>query len=214
MSLLLIGLAGAVLVAEGAADPLERLGLRRGQLRLPALALLVLGVLFVSFAADSFLRLEGLRDQGTLARFDRAVSNARGPSLLMVSLTLALAPALAEEIFFRGLVQRGLVARLGPAFAIPLTALAFAAVHGDWTHAAAAFPLGLYLGVVAHLAGSIRASILCHAVNNLSAVWVGAFGWPQGRGLSLLGVTALLAGCAGLLWLASRPRFLSAPPSG
>jgi hypothetical protein len=41
-------------------------------------------------------------------------------------------------------------------------------------HAAAALPLGLYLGAAAHLAGSTRAAILCHAASNLAAVLVGA----------------------------------------
>jgi hypothetical protein len=37
-------------------------------------------------------------------------------------------------------------------------------------HGAAAAGLGAYLGIVAWLAASTRASILCHIVNNLAAV--------------------------------------------
>lgn len=168
----LLAVAGAV--ASRGVRARERLGLGRGRLGVFALALLVLGTLATSFGVDSALRALELRQTGALARFDRAVEGARGPSLAAAVLALALAPAFAEELFFRGWLQRGLATRMRPAWAVVVAALAFAVAHGDRVHASAAFLLGLYLGAAAQLAASSRAPILCHAVNNLTAVAVGA----------------------------------------
>jgi membrane protease YdiL (CAAX protease family) len=216
-SLLLGLLALAAVVGGGSSRPLERLGLVRGRLPPRVIALLVLGVLTLSFAADASLRHGGLRDQGTLETFDRTVSGARGASLVASSLVLGIAPAIGEELFFRGLIQRGLEARFGPGIAIPLASLMFAMIHGDPVHALVAFALGLYLGVVARLSGGIRAAILCHAGNNLVAVSVGAFGLG-GFSVSWEGVLALLATTLAILWVAWRAARASArqaaPPPG
>jgi membrane protease YdiL (CAAX protease family) len=180
------------------------------------IALLMLGILTLSFAADASLRHRGLREQGTLKTLDRTVSGARGPTLLASSLLLGVAPAIGEELFFRGLIQRGLEARFGPGLAIPLASLMFAAIHGDAVHALVALVIGLYLGAVAHLSGGIRAAILCHAANNLVAVHVGAFGL-RGVSVSWGGILALLAASMAALWIAWRAaragdRHATAPP--
>ncbi len=216
MSLLLSLLAVAAVVGLGSSRPLERLGLGRGRLRPRVIALLMLGILTLSFAADASLRHRGLREQGTLKTLDRTVSGARGPTLLASSLLLGVAPAIGEELFFRGLIQRGLEARFGPGLAIPLASLMFAAIHGDAVHALVALVIGLYLGAVAHLSGGIRAAILCHAANNLVAVHVGAFGL-RGVSVSWGGILALLAASMAALWIAWRAaragdRHATAPP--
>jgi membrane protease YdiL (CAAX protease family) len=203
----LLALAGVV--AMGAERPLTQLGLGRGRVRLRGLVALVLGTSALSLALDAVLRLAGLRESGSLAEFDRAIADTRGISLFVAVGAFALAPALGEEILFRGLLQRGLVPRLGPAPAITLAAGAFAAVHGDLVHAGAAFGLGLYLGTMAHLAGSIRVSALCHATNNLAAVLSAASeSGPTPIPTALIPALALAA--LGALGLARRWR---APPS-
>jgi membrane protease YdiL (CAAX protease family) len=199
-SVTFVGLAVAGALALGGAPARDHLRLGPGRLRARVLVALVLGTLAVSFAADASLRASGVRRRGTLARFDEAVAEASGPSLAVAATTLGLAPAVGEELFFRGLLQRGLEARLGAVPAIALSALAFAAVHWDPLHAAAAFLLGLYLGAVARLAGSVRASMLCHAVNNLLAVGVGAVGF-QGVPVAPATLLVVLAGAgAALAW--------------
>jgi hypothetical protein len=72
-------------------------------------------------------------------------------------------------------VQRGLVPSLGGPAAVALAALFFGALHVDPVHAAFAAVLGLYLGLVSYVAGSVRPAIACHAVNNLCAVVASAF---------------------------------------
>jgi hypothetical protein len=168
----LLAVAGAL--ATGSAPVSAQLGLGRGRLGALALLLLVAGMLVTNLGVDSAIRALEVRETGSLARFDRAVARASGGSLVLALLAFALLPAIAEELFFRGWIQRALAARLRPAWAVTLAALAFAAAHGDRVHAAAALPLGLYLGAAAALAGSTRAAILCHTVSNGMAVVVGA----------------------------------------
>ena len=73
------------------------------------------------------------------------------------------------------MLQRSLVARLGAAPGILLAALAFGAIHVEPIHAIFAVPLGVYLGLAGHLAGSVWVPIACHAVNNLAAVGMAAW---------------------------------------
>lgn len=164
----------ALLAGAGASlsrQPLgTRLGLRRGRFGAPTLALTTLGLLGLSHAMDGFLTLFGVTESPSLVRIDTAVAGATPGALAFALAALALGSASAEELFFRGFVQRGLERSLGAAGAIAFAAVAFAAAHGDLAHTAAALPLGLYLGVLAWLDGSIRPALIAHVANNALAV--------------------------------------------
>ncbi|OWK34821.1 CPBP family intramembrane glutamic endopeptidase [Fimbriiglobus ruber] len=75
-------------------------------------------------------------------------------------------PGLGEELFFRGFVGRGLLARWGIVGGILLTSLLFAAMHVFLVQAAAAFLLGLLLHAVYLWTRSLIAPIVLHAVYN------------------------------------------------
>jgi membrane protease YdiL (CAAX protease family) len=195
-----IALAGASLSRRSLR---ARLGLGAGRLPPRLVALLVVGTLATSHALDGVLELSGLRERSALASFDLTLAGARGRAFWLALVGIGLAPGVAEELLFRGFVQRGLAARLGPALAIVLAAALFGAFHAEPVYAVSAGVLGLYLGLAAHLAGSLRAAIVCHAANNLLAV-VEAARWP---GLELAdpastaGGFALAAAC---LWTVDR----------
>ena len=85
-----------------------------------------------------------------------------------VLFAVLLRPVL-EEFFFRGVVQQGVAAALGPTRGVVLTALLFALVRtslfgGDAYHAASlgaqALAIGLLLGFVRLVSGSILACVL------------------------------------------------------
>lgn len=168
----LVAIAGATL----SAGPVrERLGLRPGRLPVGLLALLVLGTIALSHALDTLIDLAQLGERGSLAELEAALEGVRGRAFWLALLGLGLAPGIAEELLCRGLVQRGLVPSLGGPAAVALAALFFGALHVDPVHAAFAAVLGLYLGLVSYVAGSVRPAIACHAVNNLCAVVASAF---------------------------------------
>ena len=100
----------------------------------------------------------------------------------------ALAPALAEEFFFRFLLLR-LFLPYGKTTAIWLSSILFALFHMNLAQIPYAFAAGLFLGTVALSAGSIWIPILFHLVNN-SLSLVSTFGGPP-LSLALIGLIAL-----------------------
>lgn len=80
-------------------------------------------------------------------------------------LQLCVASPLAEELLFRGAVQR-LLRPYGAAIAIAVQAMLFASLHGGPAQAAFALPMGLLLGWAAWRSGSLRAGVLLHGLNN------------------------------------------------
>ena len=182
----------------------DRLGLARGTLSAGRCALLVFGAVALSFALDGAIELAGLRSGTPLEEFALLLAGARGVDLAFALLALGLAPGFAEELLCRGLVQRGLEARLGAAGAIAVAALSFGALHVDPVHGGFAVLLGLYLGIVAARADSIRPAIVCHTSNNLLAVYFAAHG-PELRPAGPFGIGLALAISIACLWFACRP---------
>ncbi len=172
----------ALLAGAGASlsrQPLAaRLGLRRGRLGTRTIAIAALGLLGLSHAMEGVLTLFGVTESPSLARFDSALAGATPAALALALAALALGSASAEELFFRGFVQRGLEHTLGAASAIAIATVLFGAAHVDAVHTAAALPLGLYLGVLAWLDGSIRPALVAHIANNALAVLEAGLGLP------------------------------------
>jgi membrane protease YdiL (CAAX protease family) len=144
----------------------HRLGLTRGRLSTAQTLVLVVGTLGISAALDALLDLSQLREYSSLAEFEHLVSGIRGRELLVASVAFVFAPGIAEELLCRGLLQRGLVRRLGAPLGILLASLVFGVLHIDPIHAVFASALGLYLGAICQLANGIRAAIACHIANN------------------------------------------------
>lgn len=174
----------------GDAPATTRLGLGPGRLGAPRIAIATLGLVALSHAAESIVTLSGVESPG-LARFDAALEGLGLRQTLFPFFALSIGSACGEELFFRGLVQRGLVSRIGAGAAIAVTALLFGIAHADWAHGGAATLLGVYLGVLAWAAGSIRPAIAAHAVNNAAALLekVADLHVPAGPGTLLAGLT-------------------------
>jgi hypothetical protein len=121
----------------------------------------------VSQSLDSLLSLLGVRETGALGLLHATIAGMSGVMLALLLAVAGLAAPAAEELFFRGFMQTRLRARLHPWPAIGVTALAFGLMHLDPVHGAFALAVGLYLGWLTELAGSIRPAIAAHAANNL-----------------------------------------------
>ncbi len=81
-------------------------------------------------------------------------------------LFIALAPGFFEEMLFRGYMQRRLLQRWRPYWAIGVVSVLFALAHVTPHAILAAFPLGLWFGIIAWRTGSIGPGIACHAFVN------------------------------------------------
>jgi len=99
----------------------------------------------------------------------------RVAALALVALAVVIAP-ITEELLFRGWIYTGLRYRLGVWPALILSSAVFAFAHYEDTHvyALAVFPVGLALGGLRQRTDSTKASILFHALYNLTAVLLSA----------------------------------------
>lgn len=76
-------------------------------------------------------------------------------------------PAISEELFFRGLLGRGLIRGHGVFLGVFMTSLLFGLFHVDPRRILATFMLGIALHLVFLATKSIIAPMLLHALNNL-----------------------------------------------
>lgn len=90
-------------------------------------------------------------------------------------LTVALAPALFEELLFRGYLMRQAERRWGIAAAIIATGVFFGAYHLSLAQLVPLSVLGVYLGFVVWATGSVWTGVLVHLLNNGLAVVVAGY---------------------------------------
>ena len=83
-------------------------------------------------------------------------------------LTMALAPAIMEEFFFRGVLCEQF-SRRSPRGAVVLSAALFALFHFELQNSLAPFLFGLVLGYI-YLYGGLKACIFSHFLYNLSSI--------------------------------------------
>ncbi|MGH9114032.1 MAG: lysostaphin resistance A-like protein [Acidimicrobiales bacterium] len=89
--------------------------------------------------------------------------------ILLVAIVGIGAP-IVEEIFYRGLLQRSLVRRLGQPLGVGIAALVFAVSHFQALQLPALFVFGIVLGVLAERYGRLGPAIFAHMVFNMTAV--------------------------------------------
>jgi uncharacterized protein len=93
------------------------------------------------------------------------------PAWLLL-LVIAVAPAVGEELIFRGIIGHGLVARHGLFFGVLITSAFFAAVHIHPAHVLTLIPLAVFLHLAWLSTRSFYAPVLIHFLNNALAVFV------------------------------------------
>ena len=90
--------------------------------------------------------------------------------LLFNLLIIALIPAVGEELTFRGVLQQGLTRKMNPHVAIILSAAIFSFIHFQFYGFLPRMFLGILLGYMFYITGSLWTSIVMHFVNNGTAV--------------------------------------------
>ena len=92
------------------------------------------------------------------------------------AMALAVWTPVAEEVFFRGFILRGLINRWGFAPALVVSAVVFSALHLAPALLLPVFVTGLLLGFLYQRTGSLWPCIAVHAAQNLVAVFSAWFG--------------------------------------
>lgn len=85
---------------------------------------------------------------------------------LWTTVSVVIAAPLVEEFLLRGVMLRGMLKHTYPLKAIIYSALFFALVHMNLYQAAGAFMVGLFMGWIYYITGSLWLTILIHATNN------------------------------------------------
>jgi membrane protease YdiL (CAAX protease family) len=109
-----------------------------------------------------------------------------GTNVPFLLATMALTPAVCEELLFRGYVHRQVERRLGPVWAVALVGVLFGLYHLQPTKALPLAVLGAWLGFVTWTSGSIVPAVVVHFLNNALAVGAGAYVQHRGEGLEAL----------------------------
>ena len=98
-----------------------------------------------------------------------------------IGLCLAIAPAVCEEFFFRGMFQRSLLKKQSPWKAIAISALVFGGFHTINNSVVAIDRLipttlvGIVLGYLAYKSNSILPGVILHAVHNACVSYLAYF---------------------------------------
>lgn len=198
--------------------PLASSGFARITWRQAALVLLA--------AAGSLWLFKGLLDlqEGLLSRLGldvaaeremlrRSVEAMEEKGSVFALGALALAPALCEETFFRGILLRGFAAGLHPFRALVYTSLLFAAMHSGGVQSVMMAFMGFYFGALVWLTGSVWAGVIAHAVNNAAVVALQRLYGPRVAEMRpTAGMLALSAAVFGLAVLLLALERRAAPP--
>lgn len=95
-----------------------------------------------------------------------AFSSVMDGNIVSVLLVIALAPAVCEEMLFRGLIYNSMKARYRASVAITIVAVLFGIYHMSLVKFIPTGFLGLVLCYVAYKTGSIFPSMMMHFINN------------------------------------------------
>jgi sodium transport system permease protein len=129
-------------------------------------------------------------------------------SVYAFAISIALIPAIFEELMYRGFVMQSLLARMKPAAAIVIAAILFGIAHMSVFQIMPTAVLGVVLGIAAYRTGGVMAPIMVHFLNNLFAVLVykGVINFAVlnqnvegAKAVALIAVFTVIG--AGLVWL-------------
>ncbi len=146
---------------------------------LTATFIIVCGIVFVNFivelnkqiplpsALSSLRDTQGNADELILSFF----SENSNTHFFVLVLALAVLPAIAEELFFRGVIQNMLQKSGMTAMAsIVVTGLSFSVMHLEFDNFVAIWMMGIVLGWLYYYSQNLWVSIIAHFLNNFSMI--------------------------------------------
>jgi hypothetical protein len=177
-----VGLGGAPWVASrvrGTRNLVADFGLRFRWIDLVGLAIGVAGQYGVALLYLPFK--SHIKNFGAPAT--RLTGASHGGGFLVIAVLTVLGAPFFEELFFRGLVFKGLVRLFAPrrpgvgpahlaalAAAVVVDGVLFGLAHGEWVQLAGLALFGMVLAVLAYRTGRLGMSMVAHASFNLVAV--------------------------------------------
>ncbi|MCP4605528.1 MAG: CPBP family intramembrane metalloprotease [Proteobacteria bacterium] len=132
----------------------------------------IMGIVGAGFLVDQIVFLAhlfapDLFKSAGLETFSTVFHNCSPIVFFALTLTVSAGPSIGEELFFRGLVLRSFRADMSAWPAVALSSILFGIMHMDALQGLGAFLIGIYLGFVVLVTGSVWPAVAAHAVNNL-----------------------------------------------
>jgi membrane protease YdiL (CAAX protease family) len=169
-----------------------------------SLRVILLGSLLVILASGvlKFWLFHFAYDYSTHSLYGSSITLSAGSfggTLLMV-LSLAIFPALTEEIVFRGIIMKE-YKLCGSVFSMLFSAVLFAFIHFDLRQFPIYVALGMLTAWMAFITRSVWASVIVHAVYNIYVIFFEKYIWlfssnPDSDILFWLILTAAMFVCA------------------
>ncbi len=100
----------------------------------------------------------------------RLIDPVQGPGLALLAVCLVVGAPLVEELFFRGMLQRALGRRFGPAWAVALSSVVFGLTHYQPVQLLGLIVFGVVLGLMALRTGRLGLAMVTHAAFNATTV--------------------------------------------
>ncbi|HEX2868230.1 MAG TPA: CPBP family intramembrane glutamic endopeptidase [Ignavibacteriales bacterium] len=126
--------------------------------------------------AEAYPSINGIKsyidkiDKVVESSYDTLLTSKSILESLLIIVVVAVVPAICEEFFFRGFVQRSFELRLRPFTSALITAFFFGLYHFHPYQIVPLTALGLYFGFAAYMSETIFLPMILHFLNNLIAV--------------------------------------------
>lgn len=130
----------------------------------------VAAVVGLSLVFEALASVLGVGQDGEMGRMQKVFAELGPGDRGLSALIIGLAPAVTEEIAFRGWVLSRIAAASGPRVGVVFSAVVFGLFHFEPAHAAVTAGMGLALGLSVVRTGALGPAIAAHAVNNALGV--------------------------------------------
>ncbi len=94
------------------------------------------------------------------------ISELGGSDMILIFIGIVLAAPIAEEFFFRGVIQRTFAINISMRNAIIVNSLIFALIHQDWFYFPQIFILSVILSISYNRTGNIITPVIAHILSN------------------------------------------------
>lgn len=138
-------------------------------LLVPAMLYTLYAVIDISFFVNKWMPWsDWMKDaqQQYKALVEAIMDNTSVSVLVLNLITVAVLPAVAEELLFRGSLQRLLTERMNIHVAVLISSVFFSLIHFEFSGFLPRVILGMFLGYLFYYTGNIMVSIFAHLVNN------------------------------------------------
>lgn len=152
---------------------------------------------------DEVLKLIGVPTSEHMKKLEEFISECRGAEVIAAIIVIAIIPAVAEELVFRGIILNATENGAGSIKTVFITGFCFSLFHASAEQTVYQFIAGCLFAFVAIRSRSILPSTIMHFLNNAAVIILGVCGLTQMSQTADIVLICVGAAClvGGLVWL-------------